>query len=107
LKWNPPLEDAQNDQMRRKSLRNSDKTLRSVDQKTLTCDAKKDVNTVMVQTAEGYFNAGLTDVATLGEEAMAYSTVMKYLREAQLSPGHSTPLSDTLHFTSPTAMKLF
>jgi hypothetical protein len=32
--------------------------------------------------------------ATLGEEAIAYRTMMKYLREAQVSPGNTTPVAD-------------
>jgi hypothetical protein len=37
-------------------------------------------------------------VATLGEEAIAYNTVTKYLREAQISAGDPIPAS---HITSP------
>jgi hypothetical protein len=37
-------------------------------------------------------------VATLGEEAIAYNTMTKYLREAQIIPGDTTPSS---HITSP------
>jgi hypothetical protein len=33
-------------------------------------------------------------VATLREEALAYITVTKYLREAQISPGNTIQLSD-------------
>jgi hypothetical protein len=40
--------------------------------------------------------------ATLGEKVIAYSTVTKYLREAQINPVDVTPRLDTtsLHFTS-------
>jgi hypothetical protein len=35
-------------------------------------------------------------VATLGEKAIAYSTMTKYLREVQTSPDEATPSSDAI-----------
>jgi hypothetical protein len=35
-------------------------------------------------------------VATLGEEAILYNTVRKYLREAKISPGDPTAFLDTI-----------
>jgi hypothetical protein len=44
--------------------------------------------------------------ATLGEEALAYSTVMKSLRVARINPRDATPLSDATSLQSTIQTKL-
>jgi hypothetical protein len=46
-------------------------------------------------------------IATLGEVAIAYRTMMKYLREAQIIPRKTARLSDSFHLTSTIQTKLF
>jgi hypothetical protein len=46
-------------------------------------------------------------IATLGKEAIAYRTMMKYLYEAQISPGNTTDLPDALHIAWTIQTKLF